>query len=121
MASAFFFLRINNHINYLRRIEKTLVGTGDFQGTVHTACKLGVWMHGEGRAEAETLGPEAVALFDELFKPHELFHEASARALALKEQGDEAGSKGAITEMFKLSVTLVNKLTELDKLSTKRS
>lgn len=120
MASAFFFLRINDHINYLRRIEKTLDGTGDFRGTAHTACKLGLWMHGEGRAEAETLGPEGAALFDELFHPHELFHEASARALVLKEQGDETGSHAAITEMFRLSLTLVNKLTELDKLSTKR-
>jgi hypothetical protein len=120
MSSAFFFLRINDHVQYLRRLEKTLAGTGDFRGAPADACKLGLWLQGEGRGQAEEIGSEAVALFNELIEPHKGFHESSFRALEMKERGDEAGSRDAITEMMKLSLVLINKLTELDKLSTKR-
>jgi hypothetical protein len=119
MSSAFFFLRVNDHVNYLKRIEKTLEGSGDFRGTEHADCKLGVWMQGEGRGEAEALGPEGVRVFDELVAPHQAFHEASSRAIALKESGDAVGSQAAITEMMKLSVSLINRLMDLDKLSAK--
>ncbi len=119
MSSAFFFLRINDHLQYLRRIEKTLNGTGDFRGTAHDACKLGLWMQGEGRSQAEEISPEAVKLFDDLFEPHKAFHEASARAIETKERGDETASYNAITEMMSLSVILINKLSEIDKLSMK--
>jgi hypothetical protein len=116
MSSAFFFLRINDHIQYLRRLEKTLRNEGDFRGSSHEACKLGVWLYGPGRGEVEGVGPEAVKLFDALFEPHKAFHDASARALALKESGDEQGCQAAITEMIRLSTTLINELTALDKL-----
>lgn len=115
-TSAFFFLRINDHLQYLRRIEKTLEGEGDFRGTSKESCKLGLWLYGEGRGQAEAIGPEAVKLLDDLVEPHKLFHEASARAIILKESGDEAGSRQAITEMMKLSVTLINILSALDAL-----
>lgn len=116
MSGAFFFLRINDHIQYLRRIEKTLAGEGDFQGTAFDTCKLGHWLYGEGRAQAEEVGPKAVELFDALLQPHKEFHEASARALERRAAGDETGSRQAITDMMKLSVVLINKLSALDEL-----
>ncbi len=115
-ASAFFFMRINDHLTYLRRIEKTLAGEGDFRGTGPEACKLGLWLYGEGRGQAEAIGPEAVKLLDELLEPHKAFHEASARALGMKDGGDAAGSQQAITEMMKLSVALIKILSALDSL-----
>lgn len=115
--SAFFFQRINDHIQYLRKLEKTLKDEGDFRGTEHTACKLGKWMHGEGRAEVEAEGPEAVAVFESMFPHHEAFHEAGNKALAAKENGDSNGMTVAVTEMIKLSNTLIDILTKLDKMA----
>jgi len=116
MSSAFFFKRINDHIQYLSKIEKTLDGKGEFQGTPFDSCQLGIWLYGEGRSEAEALGQEAVSLFDALMQPHKEFHDASHRALTLRAQGDEAGSQRAVTEMMKLSVNLINSLGKLDEL-----
>lgn len=114
-GGAFFFQRLNDHVRYLNNIKATLAGKGDFKGCEHTACKLGTWMHGDGRGEVAACGAEAQRVFDALFAPHEAFHQASHRALSLQEGGDAAGAEKAITEMLQLSVTLVNLLIELDK------
>lgn len=114
MSTAFFFQRINDHIQYLRRIEKTLEGKGDFRGTPHTDCKLGLWLYGEGHAQVTALGSRAVEIFESVLEPHQRFHEASARALARQGAGDRAGSERAISEMLRLSVALINKLGSLD-------
>lgn len=112
---AFFLLRLNDHVQYLRKIQATLEGSGEFRGTDFHDCKLGKWLYGEGAAEAEAAGPDAKALFDRLFEPHKRFHQASHDAVEKQEAGDTAGSKAAITEMMKLSVVLVDTLLELDK------
>ena len=70
-GKAFFILRLNDHIQYLRKIQATLEGTGDFHGTDYHDCKLGKWLYSTGPAEAEAAGPEAKALFDSLFEPHQ--------------------------------------------------
>ncbi len=119
--SAFFFQRINDHIQYLRKLEKTLRDEGDFQGTAHTDCKLGKWMYGDGRAEAEAEGAEALQLFEGMFSHHQAFHDAGHRALDAKAAGDADGVKAAVTEMIKLSNTLIDILTTLDKISTSNS
>jgi len=116
-GNAFFVLRLNDHIQYLRKIQATLEGTGDFHGSDFHDCKLGKWLYGSGLAEAEAAGPEAKVLFDALFEPHQRFHDASHLAIAKKEAGDEAGAKAQITEMMKLSVVLVDSLLELDKVA----
>ncbi|MCG6863517.1 MAG: CZB domain-containing protein [Chromatiaceae bacterium] len=114
-GKAFFILRLNDHIQYLRKIQATLEGTGDFHGTDYHDCKLGKWLYSTGPAEAEAAGPEAKALFDSLFEPHQRFHDASHSAIDKKEAGDEAGSQAEVTEMMKLSVSLVDNLLALDK------
>ncbi|MFN4063039.1 hypothetical protein GO613_15905 [Azoarcus communis] len=118
---AFFLQRLNDHIRYLNNIEATLAGRGDFTGCPHTACKLGSWMHGTGMQEVATCGDDATNIFKQLFGPHEAFHEASHRALALKEKGDLEGAEQAVTEMHRLSFQLVNLLIELDKAGTQSS
>ncbi len=118
-GSAFFFLRLNDHIQYLRRVQATLDGKDDFTGTCHTACKLGRWLYGPGPEQAAACGPEAVRVFDELFEPHEEFHRVSHEALTLKQAGDEERAAQAVTRMHQLSTLLVNRLIELDGLASR--
>jgi hypothetical protein len=117
-GKAFFLQRLNDHMRYLNNMNAALEGRSDFKGCDHTACKLGTWLHGEGRDEVANCGDEALALFDEIFAPHEAFHQAGAKALELKAGGDPAAANKAVTEMHQLSVKLVNILMDLDRKAT---
>jgi len=116
-GKAFFFMRLNDHVQYLKKIQATLEGKGDFQGTDFHDCKLGKWIYSEGPEESSTISDEARKLFDTLLEPHQRFHEWSHEAVQKQQAGDSAGAEAAVTEMHKLSTVLVNKLLELDKLS----
>lgn len=109
---------MNEHIQYLRKIQSTLAGKGDFRGTDFHDCKLGQWLYGAGSREAAAVGSEAEALFESLIEPHQRFHEASHVAILKREAGDVQGSERAVTEMMSLSANLVNTLLELDKIAT---
>ncbi|RKZ38253.1 MAG: hypothetical protein DRQ49_00505 [Gammaproteobacteria bacterium] len=115
-SKAFFLMRLNDHIQYLKKIEATLEGKGDFYGTHHHECKLGQWLYGEGANEVATLeqSREAQKIFDSLFEPHEQFHTVSKKAL--EKACPEKNAKIAITEMYKLSQILTQKLLALDTL-----
>lgn len=117
-GKAFFLQRLNDHVQYLKKIDNTLKGQGDFEGCDHHSCKLGVWMDKEGPAEVAGLqGGKGVEVFESMKEPHEKFHVASQTALEKKRTGDEEGSKAAMTELHSLSALLSNKLLELDKMS----
>jgi hypothetical protein len=117
-GKAFFLIRINDHVQYLKKINHTLNGQDDFQGCSHAECKLGKWIFGEGEAEVNALeNPLAKEVFDSIKEPHEHFHQASTDALAKQQAGDKDGAQQSITEMHKLSTIVYNKLLELDKLS----
>ncbi|MEJ2578305.1 MAG: CZB domain-containing protein [Kineosporiaceae bacterium] len=115
---AFFLLRINDHMQYLRKISATLDGGGTFHGTDPHDCQLGHWLDDAGPQESAEYGPSAVAVFDALREPHEEFHLSSKRALAFKDAGDEAGAAAQSTQMHQLSNTLVAGLLELDGLAS---
>ena len=117
VGKAFFLQRLNDHVVYLKKIQRTLEGAEDFQGTDHHDCKLGKWLYGEGAREAEAAGPKARELFESLFEPHQQFHDRSKAAVLKKGAGDDAGSNGDVTEMMKLSTTLVNTLLAMDEAS----
>lgn len=118
-GKAFFLQRLNDHVQYLNRIQRTLDGRGDFPGTDCHECALGHWLYGDGANEAAAVGDEAKQVFDGLLDPHERFHLASKRALDLQQSGDRSGSEQAITEMMKLSVVLVDNLIALDRLANR--
>jgi hypothetical protein len=113
---AFFIIRLNDHIQYLKKIEATLDGKGDFHGTDHHECKLGQWLYGEGAEEMLALqqNSEAKEVFDSLFEPHENFHTVSKQALELID--DNQSAQQAMTEMYKLSHVITKKLLALDVL-----
>jgi hypothetical protein len=115
--NAFFLRRMNDHVQYLGKLKANLTDKGDFQGSDHHSCKLGQWLDGEGAAQSTRYGDAARAVFDSLLEPHEQFHNASHLALERKSACDIAGMEAAMTEMFKLSVVLVDRLMKLDELS----
>ncbi len=115
-GKAFFMMRLNDHIQYLKKMEAALKGNNDFSGTDHKTCKLGCWLHAEGKVEvAEMHSPKAQEVFESLFEPHQQFHQAGQRALSAKAAGDDLSAKEAMTEMYQLSALLTNRLLELDK------
>jgi hypothetical protein len=116
-GKAFFFQRMNDHVQYLKKIQATLDGKGEFKGTDYQACKLGHWLYNEGPEEASAVSAETRNLFDTLLEPHQRFHDASHEAVEKHMAGDEAGAKQAVTEMHKLSNVLINILLDLDKMS----
>lgn len=116
-SSAYFLLRLNDHIVYLSKIKATLDDKGDFCGTDYRDCKLGKWLYGEGKDQAAAIGEEMVIAFDELFEPHREFHDASAAAIAAHAEGNDSVENSAFTEMHILSNKLVSILLDLDSLA----
>ncbi len=112
---AFFMMRLNDHIQYLKKMDATLKGEGDFQGTTHQDCKLGQWLNEDGPTEVGAMeNSKAKEVFDSLHEPHERFHLLGKEVLEKKQAGDEAGAHTVFTELHVLSNTLTNKLLELD-------
>lgn len=118
--SAFFLLRMNDHLQYLNKIKATLDGKGDFHGSDHHSCKFGKWLDSDGPAEVAAIGADAQSIFDSIIQPHQQFHEVSHQALQAKESGDEPKAASLVTEMHRLSSHLVDKLLQLDRLATKK-
>ncbi len=116
----FFLMHLNDHIQYLRKIELTLEeNTSLFQGIEYHQCKLGKWLYGAGASEISALenSSEAQKIFDDLFEPHKQFHVASYVAIKKQQLGDNEGAKEEITNMYKLSRIITKKLLQLDVLN----
>jgi len=116
-SKAFFLLRLNDHIQYLKKIDATLTGKSDFEGTDYHDCKLGKWLYGIGFQEVSAMkNAKALEIFGELFEPHQQFHEISKLAIERKKSGAEMDAKALVTEMHVLSRVISQKLLELDNL-----
>jgi hypothetical protein len=112
---AFFMKRLNDHIQYLKKIDAAIGGKSDFQGTSHQDCQLGQWLYNEGQAEVAALENENVKqVFESLLEPHERFHKLGQEALDNKQAGDEKSAQSNLTQMHILSAILTNKLLQLD-------
>ena len=112
---AFFIMRLNEHIQYLKKIEATLAGKGNFQGSSHYDCQLGQWLYGTGIQEVAALQNEqAQQIFNSLFEPHERFHLVTQQLLEKQSIPDNPSIQLAITEMHKLSQILSQQLLALD-------
>ena len=112
---AFFMQRLNDHIQYLDKVTKTLKGTADFHGSDCHCCKLGMWLDNEGKQEIEEYATGASHLFGTLQEQHEKFHVLSNDVLQAHEQQDGDNSYKAMTEMHKVSGQLVSLLLEVDR------
>lgn len=114
-SNAFFVQRLNDHIQYLRKVTNTLKGADDFQGTECTQCKLGQWLYHEGQADFNACVPDGNELFALLEEKHKRFHVFSNDALAKHRSGDSINSYRAMTEMHKLSNEMVKLLLTADR------
>lgn len=117
-GKAFFMKRLNEHVQYLKKMDARLKNDSDFPGCSHVDCELGKWLYNQGKEEiANMKDPNAQKLFDSLFDPHERFHQVGREALQKKDEGDEAAVKKLMTEMHVLSTIITNKLLELDSMN----
>lgn len=113
--SAFFMQRLNDHIQYLSRVTKTLADKDDFHGTDCHSCKLGKWIDSSGREDVVAHAPHAEGLFERLVERHEYFHSVSNEVLAKHQVGDTVNCYRAMTEMHKVSGQLVSLLLDIDR------
>lgn len=118
-TKAFFLKRLNDHVQYLKRVKERLDGANNFEPTDCHTCALGHWLYGEGQQEVTSYGPKVVDLFNQLLEPHERFHTVSSEALQAKLAGDEVGMRRALTDMHKISNSLITILLQMDTLVSK--
>ena len=114
---AFFMQRLNDHIQYLDKVTRTIKGKMEFAGTNCRCCKLGQWIYAEGREEISSYAPAAAPLFEQLIEKHEEFHVISNTILAQFHAGDISQIHQEMTEVHKLSSQLVSILLDIDRYS----
>lgn len=114
---AFFMQRLNDHIQYLDKVTRTIKGKMEFAGTNCRCCKLGQWIYAEGREEVSLYAPAAMPLFVQLIEKHEEFHVISGKILEQFQTGDIGQIHQEMTEVHKLSNQLVSILLEIDRYS----
>ena len=112
-----FIKAIKFHIEYLKNIQQNINGAGDYCGTNHQSCTMGKWMHGEAADDVEKLGAEAENIFQQLFEPHEKFHEVSNTSIEAFNNNDHELAKSASMEMIFLSDKLTKLLLELHQIA----
>jgi hypothetical protein len=118
---AFFMQRLNDHIQYLDKVTRTIKGKMEFAGTDCHCCKLGQWIYAEGREEVSLYAPAAMPLFEQLVEKHEYFHVISNTILAQFHAGDISQIHQEMTEVHKLSNQLVSILLDIDRYSRQSS
>lgn len=126
---SFFLRRVNDHLQYLNNINKTLANdqcfdehedVECFKGTEDTECNLGRWLYGEGSIEISALeNYEIELIFRSLFEPHSRFHSISQEAIEKRRAGDKAGAQTLIAEMKEISTLLTRKMLELEEILQK--
>lgn len=117
-SSAFLMLRLNDHIQYMKKVQQSLNDQNDFDGVDCHHCKLGEWLYGEGPDEIKAIGnAELESVFQSLFEPHQQYHDASQKAIQFHQAQNQEEAKKYETEMIVLSNHLVNLLLKLDALA----
>lgn len=112
---AFFVQRLNDHVQYLDKVTKTIKGQMEFQGCDCHCCRLGHWLDHGGIEEINHFVPNSSTLISELLTKHEAFHEASNQALQFHEQGQEQQAYKTMTQVHTLSQQLVTLLLTIDR------
>ena len=101
-------------MQYLNKIKGRLDNTNNFQPTDCHACALGLWLDSDGVDDVLAYGDKMQTLFNRLVEEHEKFHVASSNAVECHEQGDKVGEYREMTQMHKLSNSLIAILLEMD-------
>ncbi|MFK5893120.1 MAG: CZB domain-containing protein [Pseudomonadota bacterium] len=114
-SNSFLMFRLNDHIQYMKKIQRTLSDKSDFKGLEHQHCKLGEWLYGDGIEEIKsTNNKELEEIFQSLYEPHKKYHDASKKALQHHNENNEKEARQYETKMIVISSILVNLLLKLD-------
>ena len=112
---AFFLSRLNEHLQYMGDVEKSLNGDCEFQGCEFNHCQLGQWLYGAGTEEVLSLkNNRALKMFNRLFDVHKKFHEAGDQALLQKRRGYSEISSQCLSDMQLFCSQLITILLALD-------
>ncbi|MDL1964664.1 MAG: methyl-accepting chemotaxis protein, partial [Deltaproteobacteria bacterium] len=78
--------------------------------TDHTKCRLGKWLYGEERKNAEAAIPELAPLFKAMEEPHERLHHS---AIEIAEKMNKLDVEKAMTTFYRAEVAHLNWLDKL--------
>ena len=112
-----FIQAIESHLNYLNEVQHSINSAGDFCGTNHQSCTMGKWLHGQAAEDVKKIGKNAEEIFQQLFEPHEKFHEVSSASIKAFNDYDHLVAKSSLTEMIFLSNQLTKLLHELNDIA----
>ncbi len=90
-----------DHLNWSERVSSLLTDNSITEleaETDHLQCRMGQWLYGEGRQDAETLLPELSSHLKEIEEPHKKLHDSAITIKEVFAQADEA-LPGSIAEM----------------------
>ena len=112
---------ITQHVNYVAMVRRTMAeGLEHSRCCDHHSCKFGKWYDSDGTQMITALAsPDASALWTEIGRQHETFHQESMAAVNSRASNMEL-AMGLETAMLQRSTVLVNRLLELDSLVTKK-
>ena len=117
-GKAFFLTALNAHLLYMKRLDAALAGQKEFSPCDDHECTLGKWLFGTGEEEVKALGSEkAMKFFEEIKSPHQQFHEASQVAMTCKAESNAQGVQAALTDMYRHSNKIYQKLLCLDEIA----
>jgi methyl-accepting chemotaxis protein len=112
--------RESDHMHFLQKIsmffQDASIQTLDLETDDHK-CKLGQWLYGEGRKQAEQQSPALVSLLKELEAPHSLLHASVAEMQQIQAQAEsKAAAFSAMQDIFqkKSEVAVAEVATILD-------
>lgn len=118
MSNKTVFIRaIESHLDYLKEVQRNINGAGDYCGTSHLSCTMGKWLYGQGAKDVKKIGKSAEKIFQQLFEPHEKFHEVSSASIKAFNDYDHLLAKSSLSEMIFLSNTLIKLLQKLNEIA----
>jgi methyl-accepting chemotaxis protein len=103
-----------DHLEWLRQVNAFLMAPGGHLDveTDHNRCRLGQWLHGPERTEAEKTFSELGALFERLEKPHSAIHQSAVdiKAKAAAGIGDKAAAIAVFKQRTEPNLAKVNQI-----------
>ncbi|MCW8931488.1 MAG: CZB domain-containing protein [Gammaproteobacteria bacterium] len=112
-----FIQTIESHLEYLKEVQQSINSSGDYCGTNHLSCTMGKWMYGEGAEDVKKMGNNAEQIFQQLFEPHEEFHEVSSTSIKAFNNNNHELAKHSLTKMIFLSNKLTKLLLQLNEIA----
>ncbi len=105
-----------DHINWVATVEKSLMEDNVGEMKIQTdpkKCRLGLWLHGEGRKSAETMIPDLDPLIKKIDGPHQELHHSAVEIIQTSAQGGIDATAKAMDIYAKKTTPSVTKIKKL--------